>query len=233
MDFRKYSAELVGSFIFFVIGTSRSRRCNASAPGAPNLLVVPWSFGWPARGDLRLRTHLRRALQPGCHHRDGARQANDAHRRGRLHPVADHRGDLRGLSSCRRVSQQAVTDGITAPGGSGRRRLIIEIVATAGFLAVILAASKRAPAIAALRSPDALRASQVGGGDPERRLGQPGTLTRVGHRRRRPVEDLDLHRGADRRRRPWLAGLAPHRRWRGDLSGRAARRGGSRGLIVS
>ena len=46
MDFRKYSAELVGSFIFFVIGyLSIAAFANASAPGAPNLLVVPWSFG--------------------------------------------------------------------------------------------------------------------------------------------------------------------------------------------
>ena len=46
MDFRKYSAELVGSFIFFSIGyLSIPAFANASAPGAPNLLVVPWAFG--------------------------------------------------------------------------------------------------------------------------------------------------------------------------------------------
>jgi len=53
------------------------------------------------------------------------------------------------------VSQQAVTNGITAPGKgiTDVGALIIEIVATAGFLAVILAASKRTPALAALAIP--------------------------------------------------------------------------------
>ena len=46
MDFRKYSAELIGSFFFFVIGyLSIPAFANASEPGAPNLLVVPWAFG--------------------------------------------------------------------------------------------------------------------------------------------------------------------------------------------
>ena len=62
------------------------------------------------------------------------------------------------------VSQQAVTDGITAPGKgiTDMGALIIETVATAGFLAVILAATKRAPALAALAIPLTLVAIHFG-----------------------------------------------------------------------
>jgi aquaporin Z len=53
------------------------------------------------------------------------------------------------------VSQAAVTAGITQPGGgvSDVGALIIETVATASFLAVILASTKRTPALAALAIP--------------------------------------------------------------------------------
>jgi aquaporin Z len=53
------------------------------------------------------------------------------------------------------VSQDAVKQGITAPGTgiSDMGALLIEIVATAGFLAVILASSRRAPGLAALAIP--------------------------------------------------------------------------------
>ena len=53
------------------------------------------------------------------------------------------------------VNQAAVTAGVTAPGEgiTDLGALIIEIAMTAGFLAVILAATKRAPALAALAIP--------------------------------------------------------------------------------
>ncbi len=237
MDFRKYSAELVGSFIFFVIGyLSIAAFANASAPGAPNLLVVPWSFGLGLLAAIFAFGHI-----SGGHFNPAVTIAMVLDKRTTpIDAVGYILSQIIGaifaaLIVAVAVSQQAVTNGITAPGQgiTDVGALIIEIVATAGFLAVILAASKRAPAHCGPGHPPDARRHPLRDRDPERRLGQPGTLARVGHRRRRPVEDLDLHRGADRRRRPGLAGLAPHRRWRGDLSGRAARRGGSRGLIVS
>src|SRR5262249_24660780 len=53
------------------------------------------------------------------------------------------------------LNQAAVTEGITAPGKdvSDTGALIIETVATASFLAVILAATKRVPSLAALAIP--------------------------------------------------------------------------------
>jgi aquaporin Z len=62
------------------------------------------------------------------------------------------------------VSQQAVTNGITAPGAgiTDAGAVIIETVATAIFLAVILASTKRAPALAALVIPLTLVAIHFG-----------------------------------------------------------------------
>ena len=44
MDFRKYSAELVGSFLFFTIGYYSVGAFHATDPATPGLLVVPFSF---------------------------------------------------------------------------------------------------------------------------------------------------------------------------------------------
>ena len=222
---------------FFSIGyLSVPAFANASAPGrAEPAGRAVGVRARPARGDLRLRPHLGRPLQPGRDDRDGARQAHDADGRGRLHPVADHRRDRgRGRRRASRSARQAVKAGITAPGKgiSDVGALIIEIVATASFLAVILAATKRDAGARGAGDPADARRDPLRDRDAERRVGQPGTLARVRHRRRRPVEDLDLHRRPDRRRHPGLAGVAPHRRWRGDLPGRAAGRGGGR-LSVS
>jgi aquaporin Z len=56
------------------------------------------------------------------------------------------------------VSQAAVTAGITAPGGdiTDTGALLIEVVMTAGFIGVILAATKHAKALAPLGIPLAL-----------------------------------------------------------------------------
>jgi aquaporin Z len=62
------------------------------------------------------------------------------------------------------ISQQAVKDGITKPGTgvSDAGALLIEIVATAGFIAVILAATRRVPSLAALAIPMTLIAIHFG-----------------------------------------------------------------------
>jgi aquaporin Z len=62
------------------------------------------------------------------------------------------------------VSQAAVTAGVTKPGGgvTDMGALILEIVFTAGFIAVILAATKHAPALAALAIPLTLVAIHFG-----------------------------------------------------------------------
>ena len=71
----------------------------------------------PAGRDLRLRPHLRRALQPGRHGRDGPRQAHD--RRSRPSATSSPRSSARSApprSSWSTVSQDAVAAGITKPG---------------------------------------------------------------------------------------------------------------------
>jgi aquaporin Z len=166
MDFRKYSAELVGSFIFFVIGYfSVAAFANASAPGAPNLLVVPWSFGLGLLAAIFAFGHI-----SGGHFNPAVTIAMVLDKRTTpIDAVGYILSQIIGaifaaLVVAVAVSQQAVTNGITAPGQgiSDVGALIIEIVATAGFLAVILAASKRAPAVAALAIPLTLVAIHFG-----------------------------------------------------------------------
>jgi aquaporin Z len=62
------------------------------------------------------------------------------------------------------VNQDAVAAGVTKPGGgvTDIGALLIETVATAGFVAVILASTRRAPALAALAIPLTLVAIHFG-----------------------------------------------------------------------
>jgi aquaporin Z len=62
------------------------------------------------------------------------------------------------------INQAAVTSGITKPGGgvTDIGALILEIIATAGFLLVILASTRRASALAALAIPLTLVAFHFG-----------------------------------------------------------------------
>ena len=46
MDFRKYAAELLGSFLFFSIGYLSVAAFGAADPAPAGLLVVPFSFGF-------------------------------------------------------------------------------------------------------------------------------------------------------------------------------------------
>ncbi len=127
------------------------------------------------------------------------------------------------------VSQQAVKNGITAPGAgiSDIGALIIETVATAFFLAVILASTKRAPALAALAIPLTLVAihfaiATLSGAsvNPARSLGSAivgGDLSNIWIYIVGPIVGGILG---------WLA-WKPHRRRCRDLPGRAAGRGGS------
>ncbi len=166
MDFRKYSAELVGSFIFFVIGyLSVPAFANASAPGAPNLLVVPWAFGLGLLAAIFAFGHI-----SGGHFNPAVTIAMVLDKRTTpMDAVGYILSQIIGavfaaLIVAVAVSQQAVTDGITAPGKgiTDTGALIIETVATAGFLAVILAATKRATALAALAIPLTLVAIHFG-----------------------------------------------------------------------
>jgi aquaporin Z len=166
MDFRKYSAELIGSFFFFVIGyLSIPAFANASEPGAPNLLVVPWAFGLGLLAAIFAFGHI-----SGGHFNPAVTIAMVLDKRTTPMDAVGYMlsqiigAIAAGLIVAVAVSQQAVTNGITAPGAgiTDIGALIIEIVATAAFLAVILASTKRAPALAALAIPLTLVAIHFG-----------------------------------------------------------------------
>lgn len=166
MDFRKYAAELLGSFLFFSIGY-----LSVGAAGAAGLttalLVVPFSFGFGLLAAIFAFGHI-----SGGHFNPAVTIAMVLDRRTTPvdavgYIVAQVVGAiLAGLFVMVAVSQAAVTAGITAPnaaaGITNVGALLIETVATAGFIAVILASTKRAPALAALAIPLTLVAIHFG-----------------------------------------------------------------------
>jgi aquaporin Z len=154
MDFRKYSAELVGSFLFFTIGYFSVPAFTAA--GVPGLLVVPFAFGFGLLAAIFAFGHI-----SGGHFNPAVTIAMVLDKRTTPMDAVGYilsqiiGAIAAGLVVAVAVSQQAVADGITHPGKgiTDVGALIMETVATAAFLAVILAASKRTPALAALAIP--------------------------------------------------------------------------------
>ncbi len=151
-------AELLGTFLFFTIGyLSVAAFAVASAP-TPNLLVVPFSFGFGLLAAIFAFGHI-----SGGHFNPAVTVAMVLDKRTMPvdavgYIVAQVAGAVAaGLFVMIAVSQAAVKAGITQPnsaaGVSDTGALLIEIVATAGFIAVILASTKRAPNLAALAIP--------------------------------------------------------------------------------
>ena len=166
MDLRKYAAELLGSFLFFSIGY-----LSVGAAGAAGLttalLVVPFSFGFGLLAAIFAFGHI-----SGGHFNPAVTVAMVLDKRTTPvdavgYIVAQVAGAIAaGLLVMVAVSQQAVANGITKPntaaGITDMGALLIETVATAGFVAVILASTKRAPALAALAIPLSLVAIHFG-----------------------------------------------------------------------
>jgi len=155
-DFRKYSAELLGSFLFFTIGYFSVPAFHATSPETPGLLVVPWAFGFGLLAGIFAFGHI-----SGGHFNPAVTIAMVLDRRTTpMDAVGYILSQIIGAIAAAVVvmlalNQAAVTEGITAPGKdvSDTGALIIETVATASFLAVILAATKRVPSLAALAIP--------------------------------------------------------------------------------
>ena len=154
MNTRAYLAELLGTFLFLTIGY-----LSVAALGAANangLLVVPFAFSFGLLAAIFAFGHV-----SGGHYNPAVTVA--AVIDGRLstadalgYVVAQVVGALgAGVVVLVTVNQGAVAAGITRPGGgvTDIGALIIEIVLTAGFVAVILAATKHANALAALAIP--------------------------------------------------------------------------------
>ena len=163
VDARKYAAELLGSFLFFSIGYL-SVAAAKNGPVAP-ISVVPFSFGLGLLVAIFAFGHI-----SGGHFNPAVTVAMVLDRRTTPldavgYIVAQVIGSLAaGALVIATVSQDAVKAGITAPGAgvSDTGALIIEVVATAGFIAVILASTKRVPSLAALAIPLALVAIHFG-----------------------------------------------------------------------
>jgi aquaporin Z len=156
MNTRAYIAELLGTFLFMTIGyLSVGAFAVASAP-TPNLLVVPFSFGFGLLAAIFAFGHV-----SGGHFNPAVTVA--AVIDGRTTPtdavgyiVAQVVGAVAAAGVVLvAVGQATVTAGVTHPGTdvTDIGAVIIEVVMTAGFLVVILAATKHASALAALAIP--------------------------------------------------------------------------------
>jgi aquaporin Z len=165
MAARSYLAELVGTFLFLTIGYLSVPAFAAASAPAPNLLVVPFSFGLGLLAAIFAVGHI-----SGGHFNPAVTIAMVLDKRT---PPMDAVGYIiaqiigaiaAGVVVLLTINQAAVTSGITKPGGgvTDIGALILEIIATAGFLLVILASTRRASALAALAIPLTLVAFHFG-----------------------------------------------------------------------
>ena len=159
MNTRAYLAELLGSFLFFTIGYASVGAIAASSVPTPGLLVVPFAFGFGLLAAIFAFGHV-----SGGHFNPAVTVAMVLD--GRTSPadavgyvIAQVIGAIgAGAVVLIAVSQDAVKAGVTKPGTgvSDIGAFILEVVFTAGFIAVILASTKRAPSLAPLAIPLAL-----------------------------------------------------------------------------
>ena len=156
MSTRKYLAEFLGTFLFMAMGYLSVAAFTAVSPAAPGLLVVPFSFGFGLLAAIFAFGHI-----SGGHFNPAVTVAALVDRRttpvdAAGYIVAQVAGALLAAALVAvAVSQAAVTAGVTKPGGgvTDVGALIIETVLTAGFIAVILAATRHATSLAALAIP--------------------------------------------------------------------------------
>jgi aquaporin Z len=154
MSTRKYLAELLGTFLFLTIGYASVAAFGAA--GVPGLLVVPFAFplgllaaifavGQISGGHFNPAVTIAMVLDKRTLPMDAVGYI-----------VAQAVGAIGAAAFVLVVAGQAsVTAGITKPGGGVTEigALLLEIVLTAGFVTVILTATKRAPLLAPLAIP--------------------------------------------------------------------------------
>lgn len=153
MSTRKIVAELVGTFMFLVLGYLSVAGFHATSTPTPGLLVVPFAFGLGLLAALYTFGHI-----SGGHFNPAVTVAMVLDRRTTPIDAVGYIAAqvvgalLAALVVMLAVSQEAVTQGITAPGTGvpDTGALLIEIVATAIFIAVILTSTKRSPSPAYL-----------------------------------------------------------------------------------
>ena len=154
MSTRKYLAELLGTFLFLTIGYASV--AAFSAAGVPGLMVVPFAFPLGLLAAIFAVGHI-----SGGHFNPAVTVAMVLDKRtlpmdavGYI--VAQAVGAIGAAAFVLVVAGEAsVTAGITKPGGGVTEigALLLEIVLTAGFVTVILTATKRAPLLAPLAIP--------------------------------------------------------------------------------
>ncbi len=156
MATRSYLAELVGTFLFLTIGYSSVAAIGAASAPTPNLLVVPFSFGLGLAAAIFAVGHI-----SGGHFNPAVTVAAVLDKRTTPmdavgYIAAQVIGALAAASVVAAVmGQGAVAAGVTKPGGgvTDFGALILEVTFTAFFILVILASTKRSPALAALAIP--------------------------------------------------------------------------------
>lgn len=154
MDIRKVTAELIGTFLFMTIGYTSVAAFGAA--NVPGLVVVPFSFGLGLLAAIFAVGHI-----SGGHFNPAVTVAMILDKRttpvdGVGYIAAQVVGAIAAAAVLVvTVNQAAVTSGITHPSGgvTDIGALLLEIIFTAAFLAVILASTKRAPALAPLAIP--------------------------------------------------------------------------------
>jgi aquaporin Z len=155
MNTRAYLAELIGTFLFMFIGYA-SVGAFTTAGGVSGLLVVPFAFGFGLLAAVFAFGHI-----SGGHFNPAVTVAMVLDKRTTpMDAVGYIVAQIIGAIGAAAVivvalGQATVTAGITHPGKdvTDTGALILETVFTAGFLLVILASTKRAPALAALAIP--------------------------------------------------------------------------------
>jgi aquaporin Z len=154
MDTRKYLAELVGTFLFMMLGYSSVAAFGAAS--VPGLLVVPFSFGLGLLAAIFAVGHI-----SGGHFNPAVTVAAVLDQRTSTQDAIGYiLAQVIGAVAAAAVvvivaGQAAVAAGVTKPGGGVTEigALILEIVLTAGFILVILTSTKRAPMLAPLAIP--------------------------------------------------------------------------------
>jgi aquaporin Z len=149
-------AELLGTFLFMTFGYLSVAAFGAASVPVPGLLVVPFAFGFGLLAAIFAFGHI-----SGGHFNPAVTVAMVLDKRTSLvdgagYIIAQVIGAIGAAALVLiAVNQKAVTSGITAPGTgiSDMGALLMETVATAGFLAVILAATRRNASLAALAIP--------------------------------------------------------------------------------
>jgi len=156
MNARKYLAELVGTFMFMMVGYVSVANFGLADPHVGGTLVVPFSFGLGLLAAIFAFGHV-----SGGHFNPAVTVAMILDKRttpvdGVGYIVAQIIGAIGAAAVVLvTISKDAVAAGVTKPGTgiSDISALILEAIFTAIFLVVILTTSKRSGALAAIAIP--------------------------------------------------------------------------------